>query len=316
MSIQFSKLVAEVAADGTIADEELSALRQLGWGDGSIYREEAEALFLLNRDLKEKSPEWVDFFVEALGEFVINGTDPRGYVDEEDAAWLVDELDHDGKLESMAELELLVRVIERAENVPDMLKHYALRQVERAVLSGTGPTRDGGELSDTHISDAEVEILRRIVFACGGHGPAAVSRFDAELLFRLKDRTLGQANSAKWKDLFVKGVGNYLLGFTLPNAQLSQQRMLELQAFIADNKADVGRFFGEMVREAPKLANHFGKVFGQKPAQQTAYGRMGSGQIVTDDERNWLDSQIDANGEVDEFDRALLEYLASELPEA
>ena len=315
MSVQFSKLVADVAADGHIAAEELSELRQLGWGDGTIYREEAEAIFVLNRDLKEKSPEWVDFFVEALGEFVVNGTEPRGYVDEDEASWLVDELDHDGKLGSMAELELLVRIIERAQNVPDMLKHYALRQVESAVLAGTGPTRDGGELSDTHISDAEVQITRRVIFASGGHGPAAVSRFDAEMLFRLKDRTLEANNSDSWQDLFVKGVGNYLMGFTLPSAQLSHDRKTELEAFIADNKPNVGRFFGEMVRETPNVANHFGKVFGKKPDQPTAYGRMGTGQIVTENEQNWLDGQIVANGKIDPLDKALLVYLAHELHE-
>ena len=44
--------------------------------------------------------------------------------------------------------------------------------------------------SSPHITAAECRILRRVIFASGGYGPAAVSRYDAEMLFRLKDETL------------------------------------------------------------------------------------------------------------------------------
>ena len=39
---------------------------------------------------------------------------------------------HDGKTDSLTELELLVRVFERSQNVPQCLRDYALEQVERA----------------------------------------------------------------------------------------------------------------------------------------------------------------------------------------
>ena len=124
MSIQFADLARSVATDGQVSPEEMLALRRLGWGDGVITREEAEAIFVINRSLNETSGEWVDFFVEALGEFVLNGSEPRGMCDDEEAQWLIGALDADGRLETMAELELLVRVIEKARNVPDSLKHF------------------------------------------------------------------------------------------------------------------------------------------------------------------------------------------------
>ena len=64
MSIQFSELAAHVAADGQVSDAEIANLRRLGWSNGKITRDEAEAIFELNRQLAERSPEWVDFFVE------------------------------------------------------------------------------------------------------------------------------------------------------------------------------------------------------------------------------------------------------------
>ena len=312
MTHQFTDLARRVAEDGIVSPAELQSLRQLGWGDGVITREEAEAIFAINRALVHPSHEWVDFFVEAIGEFVLNGSEPKGMCDDDEARWLVQSLDHDGRLDSMAELELLVRIVEKARNVPDMLKHYALRQVETAVLTGTGPTRHGGDLSATHISAAECRILRRLVFASGGHGPAAVSRYDAEMLFRLKDETLSEENAPQWDELFVDGVANYLKGFHLQNAQLSHERVKELESFIADNNHSVGRFFGAVAREMPQVQNHFGKVFGKKPEGVNYTEAQAAGNIVEDHEQEWLEKMIDSDGQVDDLERALLSRIIDE----
>jgi uncharacterized protein with PIN domain len=313
MTTHFIDFAQRAAADGQVTAEELLTLRREGWGDGIITRAEAEALFALNNALKVRSNEWCDFFVEAIGEFVLNATPPRLQCSVEEAEWLIGQIDHDGVVESVVELETMVRIVERAENVPDRLKNYVLDQIEREVLTGTGPTRCGGELSATHISAAECRIIRRVIFSSGGHGPAAVSRFEAELLFRLKDATLAEENAAEWDDLFVDGVANYLKGFTLLNAQLSHERRNELEAFISDNQASVGRFVGRVAREAPNVLNHFGKVFGKKKPAGTDFTALASaGETITDFEKEWLDQMVDADGEVDELESRLIARLASE----
>lgn len=311
MTTHFIDLAQRAAADGSVSSQEVLALRRQGWGDGVIHRDEAEALFALNDALQDRSEEWADFFVEAIGEFVLNGTPPRLQCNEEEAAWLIAKVDHDGKVESFAELEAIVRIIERAENTPVSLKNYVLRQVENEVLTGVGPTRCGGELSSTHISSAECRILRRVIFASGGHGPAAVSRFDAETLFRLKDETLAEENAPEWDDLFLDGVSNFLKGFTLQNAQVEHSRKVELESFIADNKANVGRFFGRMAKEAPNVANSFGVVFGKKSSGPDYTALETQGEVVTDEEQKWLDAMIDADGEVDELESRLIARLAA-----
>ena len=306
MSIQFSNLAARVAEDGIVSAAELADLRQLGWGDGQIHRGEAEAIFAINNALTERNEAWVDFFVEAVSEFVLNGSEPRGMCDDEEARWLIGALDHDGKLDSMAELEALVRIVEKAQNVPELLKSYTLRQIEQAVLTGTGPTRCGGELAASHISAAECRLVRRVIFASGGHGPAAVSRYDAEFLFRLKDETLQEENAPQWDDLFIDGIANYLKGFALTNAQLDHARLKELEAFVADNKPRVGRFMGAMAQELPQVHNHFGKVFGKKPEGHSYTEAAAAGNLVEDNEQAWLEQMIDADGEVDDLERRLL----------
>lgn len=312
MTTHFTELAQRAAADGQVSSQEVLALRRQGWGDGIIVREEAEALFALNNALESRDAEWCDFFVEAIGEFVLNATPPRLQCSEDEARWLIAQVDHDGRLESMVELETIVRIIERAENVPVLLKNYVLEQVEREVLSGVGPTRCGGDLSATHISSSEARILRRVVFASGGHGPAAVTRFDAEMLFRLKDETLADQNAPEWDDLFLDGVSNYLKGFALQNAQLDHDRAKELQAFIADSRPNVGRFMGRMAREMPQARNHFGKVFGKRDSAPSFTEQAMAGEAVTDHEQQWLDAMIGADGEVDELERRLLARIIDE----
>jgi uncharacterized protein with PIN domain len=313
MTTQFIAVAQAAVADGRITAEELLSLRREGWGDGIITRAEAEALFAVNNALNDRTPEWCDFFVEAIGEFVLNGTPPRLQCSLEEAEWLIGQIDHDGVVESMVELETMVRILERAENTPDQLKNYVLDVVEREVLTGTGPTRCGGALAATHISAAECRIIRRVIFASGGHGPAAVTRWDAELLFRLKDATLAEENAAEWDDLFIDGVANFLKGFVLPNAQVSHERKRELEAFVADSSVNVGRFMGRVAREAPQVMNHFGRVFGKKQAEGTDFEALAAaGEVVTDYESEWLEKMVAADGEVDELESRLIARLAAE----
>lgn len=313
MTTHFSDLAKAAAVDGMVDPQEVLALRRQGWGDGIIARDEAEALFALNNALDERSEEWCDFFVEAIGEFVLNSTEPRLQCDEAEARWLIEQVDHDGLVDSVVELETIVRIIERAENVPALLKDYVIAQVEKEVLTGIGPTRCGGELSDAHITSAEAKILRRVVFASGGYGPAAVSRFEAEMLFRLKDATLAEENAGEWDELFLDGLSNYLKGFALQNAQLDHGRAKELDAFVADNTPNIGRFMGQMAKELPQVGNHFGKVFGKKQDRGPSIEEQAeAGEMITDYEQKWLDEMIESDGEVDDLERRLIARIVDE----
>lgn len=310
MTVQFADIARQAAAEGAVSADEILALRRASWDDGAIGPAEAEAICALNDALAERSREWTDFFVEAIGEFVVNGTRPKGYVSEDNAAWLMARIDSDGRVESMAELELLVRVLERALNAPDSLKSYVLAQVEQAVLTGAGPTRADGALKPGRINETEAQVLRRLLFAPAGNGPAAVSRGEAELLFRLKDAALGAPNAPEWKRLFAQGVGDYLMGVASETAQLSAERAAALDAFMSDETSGVGNFLVRMVRAAPQM---FGTMFERRKAPRDHMADLATAEEVTAEERAWLDSQIGADGKVDEYEQALLDLLAEEV---
>ena len=309
MSFEFAEIARHAAADRSITSEEVLTLRGAGWADGRMSREEAEIVFATQHAIEKPSREWSDFFVEAIQNYVLNGSDPRGFASAEEANWLIGQVEADGKICSMTELELLTRIIERAQNVPETLKTFVLGVLEREVLEGVGPTRCGGELSDTHVSTAECRIMRRIIFGQASDRPAAVSRREAEVLFQIKNAVAGNDNAPEFERLFVQGVGNYLMGFAHSSGQISRERMLELEAFVADNKASIGSFMGNMAKNAP---NAFGVVFGRKDEGSSRAEQAAAEAKVTGIEQAWLDQQIAANGEVDAYDKALLEFIAEE----
>lgn len=309
MTINFPELARQAAADGAITPEEVLTLRRSAWPDGRIDQTEAEAILAINDVVSTKSPEWIDFLVEAVGEYVLNGTEPRGYVADATADWLIARLDQDGRLDSAAELELLVRVLEKALGTPDRLKDYALAQIEHAVLTGEGPTRDGGSLSAGSISEAECKLLRRVIFASGGDRPAAVSQREAEMLFRLKDATLGADNAPEWQRLFVQGVGNYLQGSQGAKG-LTRERAAELEAFMNQPSGGLSGFFRRMGSFAAGDLRSAARDLLTSPSARDLTGEAGADAAVTDSEQQWLDAHIGSDGQIDPLEQALLAFLA------
>lgn len=312
MTYQFRALAEQAEADGLIDAEELLALRRAGWGDdGRIDPSEADAIFTINDHLAVRSPEWVDFFVEAIGQYLIAGGSPRGFVSDAQADWLIGRLDRDGRVETMAELELLAYLFDKAERLPERLRGYALDQIEQIVLTSDGPTRDGGRADGACITDSECRLLRRFIFSFAGDGPGGVSQAEAEMLFRIKDATLGAANSPEWPRLFVQGVANYLMASN-SFQQVSAAEALATEAFLADNHPRVGRFFGRMAGAG--LGQGFGEVlgFGRKGVVRDRTAEVAAAHRITESEEAWLQQQVDANHQLDDLEKALLRFIARE----
>ncbi|MBC2670564.1 hypothetical protein ACFOON_10585 [Novosphingobium piscinae] len=311
MTYQFRALAEQAQADGAITADEVLALRRAGWGDGRIDPAEAEAIFVINDHLATRPPEWVDFFVEAIAEYVIAGGSPRGFVSEAQADWLLDRLDRDGRIETMAELELLSRLFDKCQLLPERLRSYALAQIEQIVLTGEGPTRDGGRIDGACITAAECRLLRRFIFSFASDAPGGVSQAEAEMLFRLKDATLGAPNAPEWETLFVQGVANHLMGYT-GFRQLSADRAAALDTFMNDHTPRVGGFLGRVAQSAP--GEGFARVlgFGRKGATVDRAAEAAVAHRVTEAEDAWLQQWIDSDGQLDPLERALLRFIAAE----
>lgn len=289
------------AARKPITDDEVLKLRRYVWSDGRISPDEASQLFELN-DASSPSNDWADFFVEAMCDYLIGRGQPRGYVTDADADWLMHHINRDGRIDSFAELELIVKLFERAELVPESLKRFALTAIQQTVLTGKGPTRRGGEIVPGRIDDAEVGLLRRLIFAPASDGPAKVSRAEAEMLFRLKDATLGADNSAEWQRLFVQGIANHLMAHQSFSPSRKTAASLE-----RGNSFLKMRFGRKGLREA--LTELSDDEEERIAAHDAAVARDAE---VTSDEADWLKRLLDADGARDPLEQALLDFLRQE----
>jgi len=292
-----------------ISDEEVLKLRRYVWADGSISPDEASQLFDLN-DGADPSNGWSDFFVEAMCDYLIGRGQPRGYVTAADADWLMYHINRDGRIDTYAELELIVKLFERAEAVPAALKSFVLTAIEQIVLTGEGPTRRGGEIAPNRIDDAEVALLRRLIFAPASDGPARVSKSEAELLFRLKDATLGADNSPEWKRLFVQGIANYLMSHQawVPLSSASQARL-------EDPRSNSATPFRQVLDRIGRNPGSFGAaIFGKSEQARIAeHDRaVARDAEVTPQEAEWLKALLDADGARDELEQALLDFLSED----
>lgn len=340
MDMNFPDLTADLAEKamtaGTVTPEGVLALRHIVWGEGDLSREKIEAILAINLGVDAPGPEWSEFLVEAITVWLVDRAQPEGYVDETAAQWLVGHLAAANRPASTAELELLVKIDEKAVKTPACLRDFALGAFDSAV------THAG------HVDAKMAQRLRRLIFAEGSDEPGHVSAREADLLFRLKDGTVASPDNApEWKQLFVQGVGNYLQGchnFAAPVAG----REAELEAFMNRKEPStlgdleemehslpqaVGMAYG-IVRhpiagqnEDPTLrAEHLGR---DQDSVKTIGERLWDRFVVPDDEllghdleseakadtamtgdkTGWLGSELHGGTAHDEYEAALLEFL-------
>ncbi|HSA80254.1 MAG TPA: hypothetical protein VLE23_05490 [Geminicoccaceae bacterium] len=112
---------------GVIDKADVEVIRRLVYGTGSqnglaISRAEAEFLFALQRATAgaENDPAWRDLFVKAITMHLLFGGDSPECVDEDEAAWLIDQIG-DGALDHANERALLGYLKQEAASLHPLL---------------------------------------------------------------------------------------------------------------------------------------------------------------------------------------------------
>jgi hypothetical protein len=327
-----SNIVEDLVARGSITADDVLQLRRAVFANGVVERAEAEAVFRLDRVCSTKAPEWARFYVDALTDFFVWQTEPRGYVDQDLANFLAGSVLHDEHIDSTSELELLINVVHWAVSCPAGLSLLVLKAVKESVLTPETASY-GSNRPPKVISPADVEIMRRAIYAPGSPGGFTVTREEAELMFALSDATADSENAPSWDDLFAKAVANYLMfprgAPVVPSAEEVKRRERWLQerrgvgALLMDVAKESGRSVGQFAKmdlsklgDAYEDVDPFGRVADRKAQEQEA-GRVRealSREAIDEGEANWLIGKINADGMVHENERALLRFIKENSP--
>ena len=221
---KFDELKKKILEDGIIDAEEVELLRKELYADGIIDQEEADFLFALNDATSgaDNDPSWQALFAEALSDYVLKDEISPGVIDEDEATYLKSKVEADGVVDAN-ELALLVNIAATGQGAPDDFNAFTLSSLKAAVLE------------DGIIDEAEVEMIRKVIYGTGGAGGAAVDRMEADFLFELNDATSGKENHPSWKDLFVEAISSHVLEDEVSPGEIDED---EAEWLIAKIEAD------------------------------------------------------------------------------
>ncbi len=312
----WSDAVQKISKSEKISADDVLTLRREVFADGVVSDMEAEGVFHLNDTCADQCGEWHAYFVEALSDYIVVQAEPRGYVSESNASWVMKRVERDGHIETQSELELLMKILDKAKSSSENLVAFVLNEVKRGVLEGEGPVGAGRELAPGVIGEAEVEMLRRVLYAFGGDGNIAVSRAEAEVLFDLNDATSEADNHASWSDLFVKAVANFLMaasGYVVP----AREEALRREDWLEERDTVAG-FMGKMMASSLRGILHAYKRDEDMERYARLFGRENmilESEKISALEADWLAHRIGRDGAMHENEKALLEFIRDESPD-
>lgn len=317
MAVLNAVSIAEIKARGSIKDADVLKLRRNYYDDGSISADEADIIFALNDACPVQDPAWADCFVETITDYLVEQAEPQGYVTADNAAWLMQRIAQAGKVDSKTELDLLVNVLDKARWSPQSLVRFALDQVKDAVLSGVGPLRSGKKAEPGVVTEADVALLRRILFGAGSDGSVAVTKAEAEVLFEIDAATVDHDNHPAWTDLFIKAIANCVMaasGYSPPprevalarDAWLDRRGDLSLDAILGGMSSGLkGLFSGYREQTVEERA-----IAGLTQQKVEIITR----EAVSAADAAWLAERIGRDGNLTANERALLGFLKAEGP--
>jgi hypothetical protein len=98
-----------------VSGQDVIWLRREVFAGREVTQEAADELFAVARAGMDNAPEWKEFFVEMITEYVVRQPEPAGVVSEERAAWLLARVDECNSVEALA---ALINVVAEARSLP------------------------------------------------------------------------------------------------------------------------------------------------------------------------------------------------------
>jgi hypothetical protein len=108
-------IVSLIKSGKNLTAAEIRQLRRALFEDDGVSRDEARALFDLDRAQNAACPEWTEFFVECLTDHVVWQARPTGILNNEQAEWLLGETDAKFSLTGFA---LLANILAESHRAP------------------------------------------------------------------------------------------------------------------------------------------------------------------------------------------------------
>jgi len=290
-------------------------LRRAIYGKGAANRTDLVGLIGLGPEIGD-DPDGIALVAEVARDVMVGDADPPGYISEEDADWLTARLGDGGGLSCRAEFETLKSVLAHAVSAPPSLVAFAVREIERAILTGRRGPLGGVEHEPGIVTASDVEALRVVAFAPTAGAAVHVDRATAEALFDIAHATATAPNDPDFAEFFARAIGNYLIGAVFVAAPRHEETdagfALGLGGFLkslaggllAPNAADGRKSVDQLAEERYHEEN------AETEARLAAAAKIDSG------EAKWILAHLTRGGELSTAERRLLGFLREESADA
>tara|TARA_R110000787_G_scaffold36827_1_gene93738 strand:- start:26178 stop:27125 length:948 start_codon:yes stop_codon:yes gene_type:complete len=301
----FEGLLAQITGVMKLSEEDAHRISTELYRGGVKSLTDGAALFDINARLAGSDTTWDRLFVSAVRDYVLLHSDPRNWVTEDEADWLIEQIDRQGACPIASEVDLLLQIMRYAEGVPDRLGYYTLK-VACARISQLGKA-----------TAEDVERVRRALIVPVGEGGGWVTGVEAELLVRTNDKIGFAANDPSWNDLFARAIANHLMARAHPEPK-SETSILSRDHWIGDMRPEPGTFL-EDVRAGFSEGGWFAPISQNEDRAEAARraahaAARREADISTEDEASWFLKCVGEEKSVSLAERALLDFLKLEAP--
>lgn len=124
-------IISALVHGGVVSGLDVAWLRREVFADGRVTRQQADELFAVARSRAAKSADWTGFFVEKITDHVLRHSGRTGMVDNDEAKWLIAQVDEAGSCEGLA---ALANILAKAKRAPQWL--IAATRKRAGLLSG------------------------------------------------------------------------------------------------------------------------------------------------------------------------------------
>jgi len=169
-----------------------------------VSRARAEQAVAINQVLTRQNIDvagWRALFVELMSLHILRDEGRPGVIEPEQAGWLQAQIMADGCIDS-CELELLVHLCGAATAAcPVALNQFILDAVRDAVLV------------DNRVCEADLEMLRKVIYGGGGLERDRVARSEGDLLFDINSATSEvEGHAPGWQSFFITAISDCVFG--------------------------------------------------------------------------------------------------------
>ncbi|MEM9704558.1 MAG: hypothetical protein AAF850_00625 [Pseudomonadota bacterium] len=297
--------IETLGVTGFVSSKDVLTLRREVFADGVVSAAELDALFRLGERAPNGDREWNDYFAEVSTDFYLRQNAPEGYLTDDEYKTLRARVTRDGRIASALELQLLLTLSERAISTPNAMAGFIGAQLKKRIETKVGGPR---------IEAEDASLVRRFIFAAGGHGNVAVTRPEAEFLFDMNDLVAAADNDPDWALLFKQAIANHLMAH-IGKRTLSVGEAIALETADRSDgnpgevKTGFGDFLGNVFTPFRAHAKRVEKRYAKRNAERAVAAAQA--EKITETEADWLAERIGRDGEVHASEKALLQHMRS-----